>query len=175
MTNPQTNLISSVFSDLRRYNQKVGFLGIILTYFYEPGFRFTCNHRLASSFYANGFLRLGKLLWHSNSRRYGCYFHLTSELGGGLYLPHPTSIVVGEHAILKEEVTLYQNVTIGKGSDGGYPTICERVTIYPGATLFGSITIGESVIIGANGLVKTSVPAKHTLKPVSAHKQYAQK
>lgn len=175
MNHTKVNFKAAVSADFKRYNEQRGFFAVFTTYFYEPGFRFTLNHRLASLIYQSGFLRLGKLLWHLNARKYGCYFHLTSRLGGGLYLPHPISIVVGEHAILKEEVTLYQNVTIGKGSDGGYPTICKSVTVYPGATLFGSITIGESSIIGAKSLVKSSVPPNHTFKPVNAHKQYAEK
>lgn len=175
MKHTRVNFKSAVLSDLKRYNGNNGFFSVLTTYFYEPGFRFTFNHRLAALIYQSGFLRVGKLLWHSNARKYGCYFHLTSRLGGGLYLPHPISIVVGEYAILQENVTLYQNVTIGKGNDGGYPTVCERATVYPGSTLYGSIIIGESSIIGANSLVKSSVPAHHTFKPVSAHKQYAEK
>lgn len=143
-------------NDLKRYRNCSNFSDAIKAFIFDPGFNFTFKHRLIQVIYQKGYIKIAKLLWLINSRKFGCYFHLNAQISGGLYLPHPAAIVVGENAIVGQNVTIYQNVTIGKGK-GGYPNISEDVIIYPHSILFGDIYIGTNVVIGAFNLIKKDV------------------
>jgi serine O-acetyltransferase len=89
-----------------------------------------------------------------------CYIGKGSKIGRGIYLPHPTGIVIGEGVIIGNDVTIYQHVTLGKrkNTDITYPIIGDRVVIYSGACIVGDISIGDDCIIGANAVVISSMP-----------------
>ncbi|NET87022.1 MAG: serine acetyltransferase [Kamptonema sp. SIO1D9] len=83
-----------------------------------------------------------------------------SEIGKGLFIPHPYNIIVGG-AKLGEYCTISQDVTIGIGGRGdkqGFPKIGDRAYIGAGARIIGSITIGNDVAIGANAVVTKDLP-----------------
>jgi len=77
-----------------------------------------------------------------------------AKIGTGLYLPHPVCIVIGEGAVLGDDITLYHGVTLGK-LKGEYPTIGHRSTLYPHATVIGKVAIGTD----------TSVPPGTIIRP----------
>lgn len=74
--------------------------------------------------------------------------------------PHPVGIVIGDGAVIGNNVRIYQNVTLGltENGVGGYPTIEDGVSIYAGAVVFGGITVGTGSVIGANAIVSRDVP-----------------
>ena len=85
-----------------------------------------------------------------------------AEIGPGLQLVHPYSIVIG-NAFLGRNCTIYQNVTIGanyeKDSQGyKYPSLGDNVRVSPGAVILGPVKIGSHVLIGANSVVLDDVP-----------------
>lgn len=86
------------------------------------------------------------------------------ELGGRLRLPHPTGIVLGRGCKIGRDVTICQGVTVGHTRDGGYPTIEDGVTIFPGAIIVGDITVGAGATIGPNSLVMRSVPPGYSTR-----------
>jgi serine O-acetyltransferase len=82
-----------------------------------------------------------------------------------VYFPHPVGIVVGSEVRIGRNVTIYQNVSIGRRRQGleeaaEYPTLEDHVTVYAGAVIMGNITIGSHAIIGANAVVSKDVPPK---------------
>lgn len=82
-----------------------------------------------------------------------------AQIGKGLYIPHTGSIVLHHRVTLGENCTLSQEVTIGEGGRGekkGWPAIGDRVYIAPGAKIFGAISVGNDVAIGANAVVNRS-------------------
>ncbi|MFC5652888.1 serine O-acetyltransferase EpsC [Paenibacillus solisilvae] len=91
-----------------------------------------------------------------------CYIAEKATIGSGLNLPHPTGIVIGEDVIIGNNVTIYQQVTLGshgKQSSGrAYPIIEDNAIIYAGAKLIGNITVGRNSVIGANAVVNKDVP-----------------
>ncbi len=90
-----------------------------------------------------------------------CEFPNIAKIGDGLYLPHPYGIVIHCDAKIGSGCCICQQVAIGIGGRGekmGVPTIGDRVFISPGAKIFGAITIGNDVIIGANAVVNKSLP-----------------
>jgi serine O-acetyltransferase len=82
-------------------------------------------------------------------------------VGPGLFIGHFGGITISASAVLGKNASVSQNITIGLGGSGdklGVPVIGDDVYIAPGARLFGKITIGNNVKIGANALIYKSVP-----------------
>ena len=83
----------------------------------------------------------------------------SSDLGG-LCLPHPVGIVIGEGSVIGNDVTIYQGVTLGRASHevDAYPSIDDGAVIYAGATLLGPIRIGRNAVVAAHSVVLSDVP-----------------
>lgn len=84
-----------------------------------------------------------------------------ASIGKGLLVNHTNGIVIHIDAVLGENCNIGHQVTIGvggRGTERGTPTIGDRVFIGPGAKLFGPITIGNDVAIGANAVVNKDLP-----------------
>lgn len=107
-------------------------------------------------------LRLMCAIWEQvNQVLLHCEFPNTAEIGEGVYIPHPYSIVIHMDTQIGNNCILSQNITIGVGGRGdksGVPKIGDRVYIAPGAKIFGAITIGNDVAIGANAVVTKDLP-----------------
>jgi serine O-acetyltransferase len=84
----------------------------------------------------------------------------TAEIGPGLYIGHFGGVIVNGGAVLGRGCTLSHEVTIGQDVDPPYgvPTIGRGVFFAPGAKVFGGITIGDHVAIGANAVVRDDLP-----------------
>lgn len=94
---------------------------------------------------------------------------VSSDLGGGMLLPHPTGIVVHPRAKIGPNCLLFQNVTIGAGGPiDGLPTIGGHVDIGCGARVLGGVKIGDHAKIGANAVVLCDVPAGTTAVGIPA-------
>ncbi|MGN6488001.1 MAG: serine O-acetyltransferase [Devosia sp.] len=146
--------------DLRRYNAKRGgLLGGVEAFAFAPGFALLVRHRVAARLYKAGGLRrlAGLLLWRHSTNVSGCHISLGAELEPGLFLPHPTAVVVGDGVRLGRGVTLYQSVTLGRGSDGKYPSVGDGAVIYAGAVVVGGVRIGANAVVAANAFVASSV------------------
>ena len=92
----------------------------------------------------------------------GVDIHPAAQLGDGLFIDHAAGVVIGETAVVGDDVTLYQGVTLGGtslGSGKRHPTVGDRVTVGAGAKVLGPITIGQDSRIGANAVVVKDVPA----------------
>lgn len=98
----------------------------------------------------------------------GADIPLTSQIQGGLLLPHPNGIVIHPQAKIGPNCLIFQQVTIG-GRDGlGLPEIGTHVDIGAGAKILGAIKIGDYARIGANAVVLTDVPAGKTAVGIPA-------
>lgn len=91
-------------------------------------------------------------------------------IGGGVLLPHPQSIVIGQGVTIGSEVSIAQFVTIGgnyrktrdrNGLVQKLPILGSRVMIGPGAVIGGPVIIGDDVVIGANAVITKDVPSNH--------------
>lgn len=141
----------------------IGFL--VRLFLLTPGFGFVFRRRLSEAAVAvPGIGRLlRRWLWARSCVRYGSELAISTEIGGGLYVPHPFGIVVG-HGRIGRNVTLLQGVTIGNlaGTDGRGAIVADGCYIGAGATLLGDISLGEDAVIGAGSVVLTDVPAGAT-------------
>ena len=105
----------------------------------------------------------------------GVDIHPGATLGDRLFIDHATGVVIGETAIVGDDVTLYQGVTLGgtgKQSGKRHPTICNNVFIGNNANVLGNITIGENSRVGAGSVVLSDVPPNSTVVGVPAHIVY---
>jgi serine O-acetyltransferase len=95
------------------------------------------------------------------STMYGIHVSPTATIGARLRFAHPSGQVIGSGAVIGDDCTLYQHVTLGKRSedpdDDVYPTLGDRVTVFAGAVLLGDIAIGDGATIAANAVVITDV------------------
>ncbi|MFY8042161.1 MAG: serine O-acetyltransferase [Rhodoferax sp.] len=149
---------SVISMDVQASTGRRGLTAVLSALIYEPGFSYVFFHRIAVLLYSGGLPRFGKFIWKRNSVRYGCYLHLHAKIAGGLKLPHPVGVVVGEGVEIEEWVTLYQGVTLGKGSaQNTYPTIGTRTTVFANAIVFGAVRIGSNAVIGAGAIVNKPV------------------
>lgn len=94
-----------------------------------------------------------------NKHKLGIQIKLGTDIGGGVFFPHYSGIVLAECKIGKN-CTIHQNVTIGRtfGENDGCPKIGDNVIIFANSSLVGNITIGNNVIIGAGSVVVKDVP-----------------
>jgi len=102
----------------------------------------------------------------------GIEIHPGAEIGRRLFIDHGMGTVIGETAIVGDDVTLYQGVTLGgTGKEKGkrHPTIGNKVTIGAGARILGNITVGDNCRVGAGSVVLRSVPPNSTVVGVPGH------
>ena len=137
---------------------------VILAY---PGFLAIAAHRIAHRFYELRVPLLPRVLTEWAHERTGIDIHPGATLGHPVVIDHGTGIVVGETAVIGNNVKLYQGVTLGAlsvtktlASTKRHPTIENDVVIYANATiLVGETVIGEGAVIGGNTWITSSVPA----------------
>ena len=89
-----------------------------------------------------------------------------AEIGPGLCLIHPWSVVIGSCTI-GADCLIFHEVTLGTNanSENQSPTLGDHVDVYVGARVLGRVTIGDHVKIGANSVVLRSIPAGTTVAP----------
>lgn len=155
-----------VQADLYRYDRASGVAGFLRTWWSEPGFRLTALLRLTRFLRAHALTRwgayhAGKYLLHRLTRRLNVCLDFTTEIGPGLYLPHPTGIVINRRCRIGANCNIAQHVTLGLKSReprAGCPSIGDRVYVGPGAVIIGAITLGNDVAVGANAVVTKDAP-----------------
>jgi len=131
-----------------------------------PGFLATATHRTAHEIHRLGVPILPRLLAEVAHTRTGIDIHPGATIGRSFCIDHGTGIVVGETAVIGDNVKLYQGVTLGalsvaKSAAGTkrHPTIGDRVVIYANATVLGGdTTVGRDSVVGGNVFLTSSVP-----------------
>lgn len=82
------------------------------------------------------------------------------DVGPGLYLPHPTGVVINDSAVIGSQVDLFQQVTLGEWH-GAAPVLEDGCKLFAGARAFGGIRIGKGAKIGANSIIQKDVPENY--------------
>ncbi len=134
--------------------------------FLYPSFKAMIRYRIAHKLYLHKHYFLARWLSQRTVRKTGIEIHPGATIGKGLFIDHGNGVVIGETAVLGDNVTLYQGVTLGgTGKEHGkrHPTIGDNVMISAGAKVLGSFTVGSNSKIGAGSVVLSEVPPNSTV------------
>ncbi|HWR38765.1 MAG TPA: serine O-acetyltransferase [Patescibacteria group bacterium] len=131
-----------------------------------PGLHAIWLHRIAHRLYKAGWVLLPRLICYFSRILTGVDIHPGATIGEGLFIDHATGVVIGETAIVGNNVTLYQGVTLGgTGKEKGkrHPTVGNNVVVASGAKVLGSFKVGDNSKIGAGSVVLQEVPPNSTV------------
>ncbi|WP_029032692.1 serine O-acetyltransferase [Salinarimonas rosea] len=138
---------------------------------YFKGFHAIQTHRLAHWLWTQGRIDFALYLQSVSSEVFQTDIHPNARMGRGVFLDHATGLVVGMTAVIEDDVSLLQDVTLGgTGKEGGdrHPKIRRGVLIGAGAKILGNIEVGRCARVAAGSVVLKDVPAKTTVAGVPA-------
>lgn len=134
--------------------------------FLYPSFKAIMRYRIAHKLYLRKHYFLARWISQRAARKTGIEIHPGATIGKGLFIDHGHGVIIGETAILGDNITLYQGVTLGgTGKEQGkrHPTIEDNCLISAGAKVLGSFTVGANSKIGAGSVVLSEVPPNSTV------------
>ncbi len=138
---------------------------------YFKGFHAIQTHRLASWLWGLGRRDFALYLQSRSSSVFQTDIHPASKMGKGVFIDHATGLVVGETAVIEDDVSILHGVTLGgTGKAGGdrHPKIRYGVLIGAGAKILGNIEVGHCSKIAAGSVVLSPVPHNKTVAGVPA-------
>lgn len=136
---------------------------VMLTY---PGLHAIALHRVSHSLWNCGFCFAARWLSYFGRMLTQIDIHPGATIGHRFFIDHGCGVVIGETALVGDDVTLYHGVTLGGVSwNAGkrHPTLCDGVMVGAGAKILGPVTIGSHTRIGANSVVIQNIPATMTV------------
>ncbi|NPA10893.1 MAG: serine O-acetyltransferase [Epsilonproteobacteria bacterium] len=161
------SLLSKIKSDFAAVkNRDPAFKNNIELLYAYPGVWALVNYRISHSLYKKGFRRIARFIMAINQFITNIDIHPACIIGNNVFIDHGIGVVIGETAIIGDNVTIYQGVTLGGVSlnpGKRHPTIEKDCIIGAGAKILGNITIGKGSKIGANSVVVKDVPENSTV------------
>jgi serine O-acetyltransferase len=131
-----------------------------------PGLHAIILHRVAHRLYRARLRLIARMISQVARAITGIEIHPGATIGRRFFIDHGMGVVIGETAIIGDDVILYQGVTLGgTGKERGkrHPTLGNHVVIGAGAKVLGNITLGNNVRVGAGSVVVHSVPDDSTV------------
>jgi serine O-acetyltransferase len=145
----------------------------------SPGLHAVWAHQLHHWLWLHGWRLTARIISQITRFYTGVEIHPGAVLGKRLMIDHGMGVVIGETAVVGNDVTLYQGVTLGgtgSVSDNArrkrHPTLSDCVFVGNNANILGDITIGENSRVGAGSVVLRDVPPNSTVVGVPAHIVY---
>jgi serine O-acetyltransferase len=138
---------------------------------YYKGFHAIQTHRLAHWLHGKGRRDFSMYLQSRSSTVFQCDINPAARVGRGIFLDHATGLVVGETAVIEDDVSILHDVTLGgtgKENEDRHPKIRRGVMIGAGAKILGNIEIGHCARIAAGSVVIHPVPHNKTVAGVPA-------
>lgn len=154
-------LLGAAAADLQAVKDRDPSNAEVLTPFlYFKGFSALQGYRIAHWLWANGRKHLARHIQSRISEAFGIDIHPAAVVGRGVMLDHGSGLVIGETAVVEDEVSILQNVTLGgTGKETGdrHPKVRRGVLIGAGAKILGNIEIGIGAKVGAGSVVVSPV------------------
>ncbi|MEH6636645.1 MAG: serine O-acetyltransferase [Halioglobus sp.] len=144
---------------------------LYIPFLYFKGFHALQTQRVAHWLWNHGRESLALFFQNRMSAEFGVDIHPAARMGQGIMLDHATGLVIGETAVVGNNVSILQSVTLGgTGKDEGdrHPKICDGVLISAGAKILGNICVGAGAKVGAGSVVLEDVPPHTTVAGVPA-------
>ncbi len=157
---------SNAYKNDPALNSKFDFL------FNYPGVWAVAWYRIANRFYKANFKSFARIIMGLNQFLTNIDIHPGAVIGKRVFIDHGFGVVIGQTAIIEDDVLIYQGVTLGGVSlthGKRHPTIKKGAVIGAGAKVLGNITIGKNAKIGANSVVVKNVPDNATAIGIPAH------
>jgi serine O-acetyltransferase len=151
---------------------KPTYLEVVLGY---NGFHAVILHRMNHAIWNMNLKAIARFLANLSRILTGVEIHPEAKIGKNLFIDHGTGVVIGQTAIIRDNVTIYHGVTLGGVQRQGvnphakrHPTIDNNAMIGAGAQVLGDITVGEGAKVGANSVVTFDVPPHKTALGIPA-------
>lgn len=145
--------------------------GAITVALLYSGLHAVWGHRLAHALWGRGFRFSARFLSQVVRFLTGIEIHPAADIGRRLFIDHGAGVVIGETAVVGDDVLLYHGVTLGGDSmrrEKRHPTLEDGVSVGANATLLGDITVGEAASVGAGSVVVADVSPSQTVAGVPA-------
>lgn len=157
---------SNAYKNDPALNSKLDFL------FNYPGVWAVAWYRIAHRLYTSNFKSLARIIMGLTQILTNIDIHPGAKIGKRVFIDHGTGVVIGQTAIIEDDVLIYQGVTLGGVSlthGKRHPTVKKGAVLGAGAKILGNITIGRYAKIGANSVVVKEVPDNATAIGIPAH------
>lgn len=144
------------------------FIEVVLLY---PSIHSVTIYRFAHFLYTKKLFFLSRLTSQLGRFLTGIEIHPGAQIGRRLFIDHGMGVVIGETAIVGDDVTIFHGVTLGgTGKEKGkrHPTVGNNVVIGAGAKILGNIYIGDNSKIGSNAVVLRDIPSDCTVVGIPA-------
>ena len=159
-------IIGNITEEIRIIRERDPAIHSSMEGFLYPSFKVMIHYRIAHRLYEKGHYFWARWVSQRGVRKTGIEIHPGARIGRGFFIDHGNGVIIGETAVIGDNVTLYQGVTLGgTGKEHGkrHPTIGNNVMISAGAKVLGSFTIGDNSKIGAGSVVLSEVPPCSTV------------
>jgi len=163
---------AAVRADLRAVRERdPACVALAVPLLYFKGFHALEAWRVAHWLFGRGRQALARWLQNRISEVFGADIHPAARIGSGILVDHGSGVVIGETAVIEDDVSLLHEVTLGgtgKQTGDRHPKIRAGVLIGAGAKLLGNVVVGEGAKIGAGSVVLADVPPHSTVAGVPA-------
>lgn len=159
-------LIKNIKNEIKVIRERDPAIHSNMEVFLYPSFKVMLHYRVAHRLYKNGHFFLARWISQRAVRKTGIEIHPGATIGENFFIDHGNGVIIGETAVVGNNVTLYQGVTLGgTGKEHGkrHPTVGDNVMISAGAKVLGSFQVGENSKIGAGSVVIEEVPPNCTV------------
>jgi len=140
-------------------------------FLYFKGYMAVQTHRCAHALFKSGRDLIAFHLQNRSSEKFGVDINPAARIGHGIMLDHATGFVMGETAVIGNDCSILQGVTLGgtgKADEDRHPKVGNNVLIGAGANVLGNLKIGDMAKIAAGSVVLKDVPSKCTVAGVPA-------
>ena len=167
-----SNLVEAAEADLQAvYERDPAAKGYLQAFMFFKGFLALQIHRVGHRLWQEGRVTMAHFLQSRVSELFQIDIHPAAKIGKGIFIDHGTGVVIGETAVVGDEVSMLHGVTLGgTGAERGdrHPKIGKGVLLGAGAKVLGNITIGDYAKIASGSVVLKPVPAHCTAAGVPA-------
>lgn len=168
----ENSIVEAALHDIRAvYTRDPACHEFMQPFLYFKGYLALQAQRVANWLWRRDRAALALYLQSRMSELFSVDIHPATKIGKGVFMDHATGIVIGETAVIEDDVSILQNVTLGgtgKESGDRHPKIRRGALVSVGAKVLGNIEVGENAKVAAGSVVLKSVPAHCTVAGVPA-------
>ena len=171
MNNDETLLSSAEIDVLATYTRDPACDDLSTPFLFYKGFHALQAHRVAHWLWKQGRKTLAQFFQNQISVTLGVDIHPAAQIGSGIMFDHATGIVIGETAVVEDDVSMLHSVTLGgtgKSCGDRHPKIRKGVLLSSGSKVIGNIEVGMNAKVGAGSVVLEDVPPNVTVAGVPA-------